>query len=213
MTKPDLHQPTQLRSQQTLQRILSSGTALISEQSYDEVTIADIAARAQISVGGFYSRFRNKEALFNKLQAQLAEETQNKILAALSDDWSSTNLYDLLHHMVAGNAELYEKYRGVLTVIHLRTRVSQSDGDNSAHQAYNNNIITQLETLLLLKREQIRHRQPKVAIRMAIACMASMLRDAVVFQDTNLYPQPTNIDTITRQVTQVMYQYLTGASE
>ena len=141
MDQQDLHIPRQSRSKQTLERILSSGTILIAEQSYDEVTVAEIAARAQISVGGFYSRFRNKEALFNKLKERLGQETQGKMAAALARDWSSSSLHDLLLHVVTGNAELYEKYRGVLTVIHLGTRVLHPDGDDSARQAYNDSVM------------------------------------------------------------------------
>ena len=203
-----LREPRQSRSQQTLERILDSGTALIAEQSYDEVTIAEIAGRARISVGGFYSRFKNKEALFSTLQKRLAQETQDALTAALAEDWTATNLYDLLFFVVSRNAELYEKYRGVLTVVHLRTHTLRSPGDDAARSAYNQHIVTRLETLLLLKREQMLHRQPRVAIRTAIACMASMLKDAIVFGETSLYPEPRNTHTIARRVAQVMYRYL-----
>ena len=208
MDNLDLREPRQSRSKQTLERIMASGAALIAEQSYDEVTIAEIAGRAQISVGGFYSRFKNKEALFSTLKKNFAQETQNRLAAALTEDWSSTSLYDLLFLIVSSNAELYEKYRGVLTVVHLRTHSLHRPEDDSARTAYNRDIVTKLETLLLLKREQVLHRQPKVAIRTAIACMTSMLKDAIVFNDTSLYPQPRDSQTIARRVAQVMYRYL-----
>lgn len=213
MDKLGLHEPRQPRSQHTLERILSSSTAQIAEQSYDELTIAGIAARAQISVGGFYSRFQNKEALFTALQVRLGEETQDRLNDALSNDWSSTSLHDLLHFIVTNNAEIYKKYRGVLTVVHMRTRVLHTDGEEIREiQTYNNKIVAQLEILLLRKRQEINHRRPRLAIRTAIACMASMLRDAIVLNDTSLYPKPGDTRTITRRVTQVMYQYLAAAA-
>ena len=195
-----------------MNRILQSSTALIAEQSYDDVTIAEIAERAQISIGGFYSRFQNKEALLGVLQERLGQETQNRINAALAKDWSVMSLYDLLHFIVSNNAELYEKYRGVLTVIHLRTRVLDPRGEDGTHLAYNRKLVVQLETLILIKRDQIRHRRPRVAIRTAIACMTSMLRDAIVFNDTDLYPVPRNRKIITRLVAKVMHQYLAAAA-
>ncbi len=206
-----LREPRQSRSQQTLRRILQSSTALIAEQSYDEVTIAEIAKRAEISVGGFYSRFQNKEALLSVLQERLGQETQSRINAALAKEWSVTSLYDLLHFIVSNNAELYEKYRGVLTVIHLRTRVLDPRGEDGTRRTYNRKLVAQLETLLLMKRDQIQHRRPRVAIRTAIACMTSMLRDAIVFNDTDLYPVPRNRKIITRHVAKVMHQYLAAA--
>ncbi len=208
-----LYQPRQSRSQQTLERILSASTAQIAVQSYDELTIAEIARHARISVGGFYSRFENKEALFTALQVRLGEETQSRIIDALNKDWSSTILHDLLLFIVSSNAEVYRKYRGVLTVVHMRTRVLHTDGEEIREiQTYNKKIVAQLEILLLKKREEINHRQPRMAIRTAVACMASMLRDAIVLNDTILYPEPADAGTITRRVTQVMYQYLAAAA-
>ena len=113
MTDNGLLAPRQDRSRKTLERILESGTALITEQSYDDVTITEIAARAQTSVGGFYSRFSNKEALFNALQKRLEEETQSAVTEAYRKNWEADDLQGLLHHMVLKNAELYKKYRGV----------------------------------------------------------------------------------------------------
>ena len=164
-----MREPQQSRSQNTLHRILSSGTALIAEQSYDAVTIADIARRAKISVGGFYARFKNKEALFKVLQEQFAQETQMLISQALEKDWTERSLSDLLQLMVSSNAELYEKYRGVLVVVHLKTRTLATPEDSASLRDYNRKLIAQLESLILLKRDEIQHRQAGVAVRTAIA--------------------------------------------
>ena len=116
-------------------------------------------------------------------------------------------MHDLLLSIVTNNVELYEKYRGVLTAIYLKTRVLNSSKNNEL-VSYNQKIVSQIETLLLMKRDELRHARPRVAIRMAIACMASMLRDAIVFNDRSLYPKPRDTTTVSRHVTRVMYQYL-----
>ncbi|MGI9289046.1 MAG: TetR/AcrR family transcriptional regulator [Pseudomonadales bacterium] len=212
MVPTGLRKPTQSRSEETLKRILQAGTSLVAERSYDDVTIMDISTRAQISVGGFYARFQNKEALLNALQQKLAEETQSELTAALSQDWTAKRLSDLIDTVVAGNAALYEKYRGVLQAVHLKTRVLQDSDELNEVAKYNEVLVRQLEDLLLKKRDEINHRHPKVAIRVAVACMSSMLRDAIVFQQSALYPKPADRRTITRSVAQVMHQYLVGAS-
>lgn len=207
MEYPSIRKPTQVRSQQTLERIILSSTRLISNRSYDDVTIADITAAAEISVGAFYARFRNKGALFGMLRESLAQETQSRISDALATDWSGVGLHDLLLNIVANNAELYEKYRGVLAAIYLKTRESDS-GKSDELLHYNQKIASQIETLLLLKRDELCHARPRVAIRIAIACMTSMLRDAIVFNDRSFYPKPRDTATISRHVTRVVYQYL-----
>jgi len=204
-----LRAPQQSRSQQTLERILSSSTSLITKKSYEDVSIAEIAQHARISVGGFYTRFENKEALFGTLLDRLGKETADRIETALARDWSKKSLYELLHFIVANNAGLYEKYRGILIVVHVRTRLMQTH-DDDARRAYNERIVTRIENLLLRKRDEISGRQPRVAIRLASACMSAMLRDAIVFGDTRLYPKPGGRATVARQVANVMHTYLAG---
>lgn len=204
-----LRTPQQSRSQQTLERILSSSTTLIAEKSYEDVSVAEIAERAQISVGGFYSRFENKEALFGTLLNRLGQETDERIEEALANDWSNTSLRDLLHFIVTNNAEVYERYRGVLTVVHIKTRLVRPHDDN-ARRAYNERIVARIEKLILTKRDEIPRRQPRVAIRTAIACMSAMLRDAIVFGEIGLYPKPGSRAIVTRHVAEVMRLYLTG---
>ncbi len=207
MNKTDLMVPIQSRSQQTLERILASSTELIAEQSYEDLTIADIASRASISVGGFYARFKNKEALFRTLRDRLSAETQQRITQAQARNWDSASLQGLVTLVVAGNAELYEKYRGVLRITHLKSRGLIDSDQDTAISAYNSKLVSSMETLFLAKREEIQHRQPRPAIRIAIACMASMLREAIVFGDTSLYPKNSR-RAIERSVAQVVFCYL-----
>lgn len=205
-----IRRPRQPRSEQTLERILGAGTALISERSYDALTISDIARRAEISVGGFYSRFRNKEALFEALQKQLAEETESRLANALATDWSGVSLLELLEAIVTGNVELYRKYRGVLIAVHVNARVLNDDGSREEREAYNARLVADLEKLLLRKRDEIGHAKARPAIRVAIACMSSMLRDAIVFEDHSLFPDSGDERGIARSVSNVMCAYLRG---
>lgn len=205
-----IRRPRQPRSEQTLERILGAGTDLISERSYDALTIVDIAQRAEISVGGFYSRFRNKEALFDALQGRLAEETQSRVAEALATDWSSASLLELIEVIVEGNVELYRKYRGVLIAVHVNARVLKAREVGEERDAYNARLVTDLENLLLQKRGEIGHARARPAIRVAIACMSSMLRDAIVFDDRSLFPDPKNERTIAHSVARVMSAYLRG---
>ena len=132
--------PQQSRSQHALERILSSSTALIGEKSYEEVSIAEIASRARISVGSFYSRFENKDALFGMLLYQLGKETHDRIDRAIERDWSKKSLRELLLYIVTNNAEIYEKYRGILIVVHINRRLLKPQNDE-ARRAYNDSDL------------------------------------------------------------------------
>lgn len=52
----------QLRSEQTRDKLIAAGYDLCVERPLPEISVADIAERAGVSVGAFYRRFENKEA-------------------------------------------------------------------------------------------------------------------------------------------------------
>jgi AcrR family transcriptional regulator len=55
--------PRQSRSRATLERITAAAEGLFAEHGYDGTTVSDIVSRARCSVGAFYARFNDKEAL------------------------------------------------------------------------------------------------------------------------------------------------------
>ena len=47
------------------------GRSLLATRDFDTLSIAELAAAQQLSVGSFYGRFRDKEAFFAVLQQQV----------------------------------------------------------------------------------------------------------------------------------------------
>ena len=66
--------PRQARSQETLDRILDAAEALVAEKGFGDATVADIARRAESSVGAFYARFKDKEGLLYALYERYFEQ-------------------------------------------------------------------------------------------------------------------------------------------
>lgn len=66
MSKLDLqlvHKPKQDRSKDTQEKLLSALESLLEERFFEQITIRDIAQRAELSPATIYRRFQNKEAL------------------------------------------------------------------------------------------------------------------------------------------------------
>lgn len=63
----------QQRSEQTREKMLQAGLDLLRDGLLDDISIAQISARAGCSVGSFYLRFRNKEAFFEFLIESISE--------------------------------------------------------------------------------------------------------------------------------------------
>jgi AcrR family transcriptional regulator len=69
----------QERSRQQRDRLLKAGERVFAESGFWQAHVAQIAKKAGCSVGSFYRRFHDKEALFLALQAEMAARAEANI--------------------------------------------------------------------------------------------------------------------------------------
>lgn len=94
--------PLQDRSQKTMERLLSAAQARITEVGFEKATIAEIAKRADSSVGAFYSRFSDKEALLRCLLDRFVFEAKATIDAAMRPElWEGKSVRELCSSLLA----------------------------------------------------------------------------------------------------------------
>ena len=76
MPKVSLSSPLpakQNRSRKTRDALLAAGWKLLAKTSWDQLSVNDIVAEANSSVGSFYSRFADKDSYFDSLASQWLE--------------------------------------------------------------------------------------------------------------------------------------------
>ena len=73
--------PKRQRGRERQQALVEAGLRLTDTRRWSEVTVGDIAAEIDCSVGTFYTRFRNKDAYFAVLQTLLAEVLTQRLEA------------------------------------------------------------------------------------------------------------------------------------
>ena len=66
--------PQQSRSQETLDRILDAAEQVLAEKAFGEATLAEIMERAGVTVGAFYRRYPDKNALLRHLDERFFAE-------------------------------------------------------------------------------------------------------------------------------------------
>jgi AcrR family transcriptional regulator len=85
--KPDsVYAPKQKRSEKTHAAIIAAARELVMEEGAKSLTITDVAARAGLTTGALYARFRNKEAMIEALYHDIVETDKqlwNELLAEL----------------------------------------------------------------------------------------------------------------------------------
>lgn len=108
---PDGVRPAlQQRSRATRDRLLAAGKRLLEETDLDGVSIADIAAAADCSVGAFYTRFENKDAYFRALVTDMLAQ-ERSALDALHDGVVDANLIEAI---VANAVGSFRRNAGLL---------------------------------------------------------------------------------------------------
>ncbi|MGH7460180.1 MAG: TetR/AcrR family transcriptional regulator [Longimicrobiales bacterium] len=87
MAKPDsevIREAQQARSRKTEQAIAAALSTLMQDKRFADISVAEIAHAAGVSVGGFYGRFASKDALLAMVELSILEECE-QLAAALLD--------------------------------------------------------------------------------------------------------------------------------
>jgi AcrR family transcriptional regulator len=93
--------PTQERSRQTLAAIVRGTVGVLREKDFDDLTMADVAREAGVSVGTIYTRFSDKEALINFVISEILRDQVGPFRALFdSDRWTGVDLAMRMYHMV-----------------------------------------------------------------------------------------------------------------
>ena len=92
-TAPSVNPPKQRRSQETLDNLLQASRELLETTVFEELTIQQIASRAGCSVGNFYARFKNKDAILPCLLEIHYAEMEREMDATFSPEaWEGAPL-------------------------------------------------------------------------------------------------------------------------
>jgi AcrR family transcriptional regulator len=90
----------QKRGRKTYDALITTAFKLLEKREFDELTIAEIAAKGGYSVGAFYARFRSKDEFFDAMIAHHMEQRskhRDGLFAALPDEtWMATLFDDLV---------------------------------------------------------------------------------------------------------------------
>ena len=103
--------PRQKRSREKRERLKSAALALFGQQGYEATSIEQIAARANLAVGGFYLHFRSKRQLLLVLMDELLEKLSRLSLALGAGTDPRQLLHELLSRAFSADLEYLGAYR------------------------------------------------------------------------------------------------------
>ena len=175
-----VRQPRQVRSQETLERLLDAAELLVAEKGFEDATIAELVRRAESSVGAFYARFRDKDVLLYALYARFLAQGVAPADAVLDPEpWSGATIPEILHAIVPFLVSVYRERQGLIRAFVLRNHV---DGEFRARQArLSHHVNDGLARLLLPRAGEMRHPNPARAAVFGLTMTVNTIETAVLF--------------------------------
>src|SRR5947207_2862540 len=123
MTIPRFRPPQQVRSRETLDRILDAAEQVLEEKAFGEATLAEIMERAGVTVGAFYRRFPDKDALLHHLDERFFADMHRRADQVLDPArWQGAPSAAFLREFTSQAVEVYSTRRGLLRSLFLRAR-------------------------------------------------------------------------------------------
>jgi AcrR family transcriptional regulator len=158
--------PKQARSEDSLRRLLDAAESLLSERSFSEVSIADIARRARSSVGGFYARFRDKDELLLAMQERFVRELEERFVQVEAQLQPEHGIGGLLRPSLHLLVDIYRTRRGLMVAF--AARAADNRRLHQAALAFRASVIARFTALLLEFREDIAHPDPELAAELCV---------------------------------------------
>jgi AcrR family transcriptional regulator len=199
--------PQQARSQETLERLLDAAEALIAEKGFEDTPVAEVASRAGSSVGAFYSRFKDKDALFHALYDRWLEQATITTDVTLDPErWQGASIPELLTAVVTFLVKIYRERGGLIRAFVVRNHT------NPAFQARRERLSThisdRLTVLLLERRKEIHHPQPERAARFGVTLLFGALESVMLFGDFRSRTQILDDEALAAELTLAYLAYL-----
>jgi AcrR family transcriptional regulator len=129
-------EPQQERSQETLDRLLDALVELLGEREFDDISVSDIARRAERTVGSFYGRFPDKEAALYALHTRHLERDRAAVATLFQPErFVAASLSETVHSLVSVVVGAYRHPRASFRAVILRSASAPEFLDQCAETA------------------------------------------------------------------------------
>ena len=196
----------QVRSQQTHNKLLKALNHCLKDNFFEHISIAQITNKAGVSVGTFYRRFKNKEALLPCLYQDFSERLKQWV-ASLAEH-NQASLDKQVTFLVTETNLFLQANTGVLRTLHLNSRLypeilpaSQLSQRSAEYQ--------QMAAFLMHFDNEINANDAEQACNMAVFIMVSSLIEKVLYKElTPAIASPISVDEHCQQLSVMIQRYL-----
>lgn len=207
----EVRQPQQNRSRKSLERVLSAGIAVLAEKGYDGFSIADVSARANVSVGSIYQRFQSKAVLFAALQERILadiDREQAALFAAIDTDGLADGA--IVDAAVGALADHFREHEALLRVMIVRGAVDEETRARGSRSSLK--LAQNFERFLMTKLSRIHHPTPAIAVDVSFRIIYASLTRRIISGPTFESTVAHGWDAFVGELSRVCQAYLLGSA-
>lgn len=190
--------PTQKRSIEKKQRIKDAALKLMSEKGYFATSSNEIAREAGVSIGTFYSYFKDKKELY----AELVDDIYTAVLTPISlnelpDDLSIEETVQLYVTAVFRGHEYQTAFQREISSLS-----EQSDEFRAIEMVHKSNILHVFSEALKAYREELKPQDLETSTYIILTTVEA------VIHDTLFHNGGKNKEAVIRELTAMIVNYL-----
>jgi AcrR family transcriptional regulator len=199
--------PQQARSQRTLERLLDAAEELIAQGGVAALTVSEVVKRGGSSVGAFYARFPDKDALFATLhQRSCAEALATAEFALDPARWENSSVAAILSELVEFAARSCVERRRLLQAFIALATGDAAYGERRA--SLERQVAALTHRLFLTRENELTHPDLETAARVTIRIVLSTFEYGTLMHSSEAddlhLPQTRTIT----ELTQALLAYL-----
>jgi AcrR family transcriptional regulator len=200
----------QERSRATAERIVAAALDLLGRRRIDELTVAEVAAHAGVSIGGFYARFPGgKDALFQYLGEEVFEEIVGQVREHLSRSATEgLGARQVIERYVGLGVSAFRRHRRVLQQVSLRSRTSLDAAFRARVLALNVELHDTFRARLRERTSELGHPDPEAALSIALTAVSGAMREYVLFQELRPQFDPVEDGRLVAELTDLFCRYV-----
>lgn len=176
-------QPSQQRSQQSLQRLLDAVEELLLKKDFDEISVTEIVRRAKSSVGVFYSRFEDKTEILFAVEQR---EVQNYIELAREvldpDKWRDVPLAEIVRRTVGIIVEHFRRRRHIAKAV-ASCAIAQRKKVQT-WSPFRDAVVRAVTAIIADRSDEIHHPDPALAAEASLGMLFAFLDRLAVSAET-----------------------------
>lgn len=173
--------PRQERSRVTVERIVRATQELLTERGSDTVTVQQIVARADSSVGSFYARFYDRDAAVRYAEQRFWDDIESRWDAYLdAARWNEKSAVEIVARLIRDLVRVMMADRARLRAFLVQALAHPESGLADRTVALDRRIARGVADLLRATDATIAEARPAWMLETGFACVLGAIRDAVM---------------------------------